>query len=71
MVLLPSVDSRTTFLISIVTIASFTSQVLVSKRLNTRTAMDITPKIVNSICEKSLQRWLFNLTLEILFCTQM
>ena len=39
-------------------------QVLCSKRLNTGSIMDIVFKIVNSIRGKSLQRRLFNLTLE-------
>jgi hypothetical protein len=39
-------------------------QVLSSKRLNTKAVMDITPKIVNSICGKSLQGRLLNHTLE-------
>lgn len=39
-------------------------QVLASKRLNTKTVMDIALKIVNSSRGKSLQKRLFNLTLE-------
>lgn len=39
-------------------------QVLASKRLNTKTVMDITFKIVNSVRGRSLQRRLFNLTLD-------
>jgi hypothetical protein len=38
-------------------------QILASKRLDTKTFMDIASKIVNSTSEKSLQRRLFSLTL--------
>jgi hypothetical protein len=39
-------------------------QVLASKKLNTKTVMDIAFKIVNSLLGKSLQIWLLNLTPE-------
>jgi hypothetical protein len=64
MVLLSSVDSMTTSLIFFLTTASFASKFLASKRLNAKSVMDVAFKIVNSIRGRSLQRQLFNLTLD-------
>jgi hypothetical protein len=63
MILLPSVDSMTASLIFSLTTASFASK-FCQARLNANTVLDIAFKIANSIHEKSLQRRLFNLTLE-------